>query len=132
MVPSKVGDDLRRRRLQLHLKQSDVAREIGTTRAYVSAVENGVDWDPDADKLVNWSRALNWEDDAVLRKLNRVGVPADQRLALQPELVEAIKTVVAAGIADGFRELMSRLDEDEQSRQPEGQRPRRTRPERPA
>jgi transcriptional regulator with XRE-family HTH domain len=48
MVPDKVGDELRRRRLYMHLKQSDVAREIVTTRAYVSSVERGVDWDPDA------------------------------------------------------------------------------------
>ena len=131
MVPKKVGDELRRRRIQLHMKQADVAEELGTTRAYVSAVERGVSWDPDADKLVNWARALGWEDEDILVKLGRVGVPADQRITLRPELVVAITKVVAAGIADGFQDLLARLDADGFLRPADPQPPRR-RPARPS
>lgn len=131
MVPKKVGDELRRRRLSLHMKQSDVAREIGTTRAYVSAVERGVDWDPDSDKLVNWSRALDWEDDYILRKMGRVGVPADRLATISPELVTAIKQVVDAGIRAGFQDLMERLgDEGVAVPRPEDQPLPRKRPAR--
>lgn len=131
MVPKKVGDDLRRRRITLRMKQSDIGRQIGTTRAYVSAVERGVDWDPDADKLVNWARALGLEDDAILRQLGRVGVPANRRTLLEPEVVDAITQVVAAGIRDGFQELLARLDADA-TPPPAENKPRSSRRERPA
>ncbi len=58
MVPKRVGDELRARRLRLGLTQADIARAIGTTRQYVSGVEKGVNWDPDADKLVVWAQTL--------------------------------------------------------------------------
>lgn len=113
MVPKRVGDDLRRRRLQLRLKQADVAAVIHATRAYVSAVENGVDWDPDTEKLVAWSRLLGWGDDEILRRLNRVAVPVGDGGSLSPELTAAIQNAVTAGIRDGIEEVMRLLHEDQ-------------------
>lgn len=111
MVPKKVGDELRRRRVTLRLKQADVARAIGTTRAYVSMVERGVDWDPDADKLVAWAKSLSWPEDAILRKLNRINAPPGAESHLAPEVVQAISEVVAAGIRDGFEEVLRSMSD---------------------
>lgn len=109
VVPRRVGDELRRRRMALRLKQQDIADRIGTTRAYVSAVERGVDWDPDAEKLVVWARALDWDDDYILGRLNRHGVPGEITTRLPPDVVAAISEAVAAGIRDGWEEVMRAL-----------------------
>lgn len=132
MVPKKVGDELRRRRLELRLKQSDVARQIGTTRAYVSAVERGVDWDPDAEKMVAWARALSLDEDYILRRLNRSSIPVDERMILQPEVVAAITQVVAAGIRAGFADLMTMLAEGDATPRSVVDQPQRQRRGRPA
>jgi transcriptional regulator with XRE-family HTH domain len=113
MVPSKVGDELRRRRLQLRLKQTDVAAALKTTRAYVSAVERGVSWDPDAEKLVAWAVVLGWPADYLLRKLGRVPLTSNgitpAPAVLTPEIVEAIGRAVASGVAEGVADALAEL-----------------------
>jgi transcriptional regulator with XRE-family HTH domain len=109
LVPKKIGDELRRRRITLRLKQADVAKLIGTTRAYVSAVERGVDWDPDAEKVVLWSRALGWDDDFILRRLNRMATPLDSPSQLSPEIMAALREVISAGIRDGIERVLEEL-----------------------
>lgn len=115
MVPSKVGDDMRRRRLSMKLSQADVARSLGTSRAYVSAVEKGVPWDPDADKLVAWSRTLGWEGDYLLRRLNRTDMLTTDGTTpgvLSPELVGLIQAAVAAGVREGLQDVLRELRDE--------------------
>lgn len=107
MVPAKIGDELRRRRLLLRLKQADIAANLGTTRAYISAVENGVAWDPDAAKLTKWARALGWEDDAILRRLGRPDKPEP---GLPDELRDLIASAVSAAVDAKLDELATRLE----------------------
>lgn len=109
MVPKSVGDELRRRRIGLRMKQAEVARQLGTTRAYVSALERGVTWDPDADKLVQLARIYEWPDDHILRRLNRLAAPLDPAPRLTPEVVGAIRETIAAGIRDAMDELIRAL-----------------------
>jgi transcriptional regulator with XRE-family HTH domain len=104
MVPKKVGDKLSRRRLLLNLTQADIAKAMGTTRAYVSAIERGVDWDPDADKLVKWAQTLGWDDDYVLRSLGRATMSATAPAVLTADLIEWIKRAVAEGVREGVIE----------------------------
>ena len=101
MVPKKVGDKLRRRRLLLNLTQADIAKAMGTTRAYVSAIERGVDWDPDADKLVKWAQTLGWESDHILRSLGRPAMPTTEPAAVTADLLAEIKRIVAEGVQVG-------------------------------
>jgi hypothetical protein len=94
----------------LGMTQSNIATALGTTRAYVSAVEQGVDWNPDADKLAVWARALGWEDDHLLRKLNRMALPSIEAASgLTPALIQALGRAVAEGVrlgvADALRDL---------------------------
>src|ERR1035437_1707056 len=91
MVPKRVGEKLRQRRLFLVLRQADIAKEMGTTRAYVSAIERGVDWDPDADKLVKWAQTLGWPDDYVLRSLGRPVMSTTAPATLTADLLAEIK-----------------------------------------
>lgn len=111
MVPRKVGEGLRRRRLVLDLKQSDIATACGTTRAYISAVERGVDWEPDAAKLIRWSTALGWPEDHILSRLGRSG-PIDAEAQLSPMLLAAIKDVVTAGIRDGLTDVLREMNDE--------------------
>lgn len=109
MVPKRVGDELRHRRLRLGLKQADVARALGTTRAYVSAVERAAKWDPDTEKLVVWARTLGWEDDYLIRRLGRVMIPVGEPGALTASLLDAIRSAVAAGVREGVDEALREL-----------------------
>jgi len=111
MVPKQIGNELRARRLRLCLTQTDVGRSMGTTRQYVSEVEIGVPWDPDADKLVVWAQTLGWEDDYILRRLGRTIMPVAEASALTEDLVERIRQAVAEGVQQGVAEaLRDRLD----------------------
>jgi hypothetical protein len=74
-------------------------------------IENGVDWDPDADKLVAWARLLEWDEGEILRRLGRL----QHAVALSPEIVEAINQAVAAGIRDGVRDVVAQLRADERA-----------------
>jgi transcriptional regulator with XRE-family HTH domain len=100
VVPRKIGQEMRQRRLLVGMTQANIADAIGTTRAYVSAIERGVTWDPDADKLVLWSKTLGWEPDYLLRKLGRVAVPAPN-VGLSPEMLKAIKRAIVEGVREG-------------------------------
>lgn len=111
MVPKRVGSELRQRRMVLGKTQNDVAKDLGTTRAYVSAIEQGVDWDPDADKLVVWARALGWESDYLLRKLNRTTLPSIEAAnGLTPALIEALGRAVAEGVRLGVADALHDID----------------------
>lgn len=111
MVPRKVGEELRRRRLLLGLHQANIAEAMGTTRAYVSAIERGVDWDPDADKLVIWAQTLGWPNDYVLRSLGRAVMSTTAPATLTADLLEAIKRAVSEGVREGVTEgLRDRSD----------------------
>jgi len=110
MVPRKVGEELRRRRLLLGLRQADIARAMDRTRAYVSAIERGVEWSPDADRLVIWAQALGWPDDYILRALGR-GIATTAPAIITTDLIEAIRRAVAEGVQEGVAEaLQDRLD----------------------
>ena len=112
MVPKKVGNKLRRRRLLLNLTQADIAHALGVnpstgrdyTRAYVSQVELGVEYDPDADGLVRWAQALSWDGDYILRALGRAVMPTTEPAVLTADLVEVIKRAVAEGVREGVIE----------------------------
>jgi transcriptional regulator with XRE-family HTH domain len=106
MVPKKVGEELRRRRMLLGLRQADIARAMNTTRAYVSAIERGVEWDPDADKLVVWAQTLGWPNDYVLRTLGRAVMSTTGSATLTADLLEAIRRAVAEGVAAGVTEAL--------------------------
>jgi transcriptional regulator with XRE-family HTH domain len=109
MVPKKVGDELRRRRNFLELTQSKVAHALGVnpstgrdfTRAYVSAVERGCKWDPDADGLVRWAQALGWDEDRILRMLGRAVMSTTAPAVLTADLIEWTKRAVAGGVREG-------------------------------
>jgi transcriptional regulator with XRE-family HTH domain len=108
MVPGKVAEALRRRRLELRMTQTAIAHAIGVSRAYVSAVERGVAWDPDAEKLVAWSRALGWDDGHILGMLGRGTVPISSSFVGLPDnVIEAITQAVAAGIRQGRAEALA-------------------------
>lgn len=126
MVPKKVGDELLRRRLSMRLTQTRVAEAIGTSRAYVSAVERGVGWDPDADKLVRWAVALGWEPDYLLRRLGREPMPP----AVPTDLLALISRAVAEGVREGIAEALRDLRDEPTSatRQPAPLAPRHERP----
>lgn len=114
----------------MRLKQSDIAEALGTTRAYVSAVERGVGWDPDADKLVLWARTLAWEDDHILRRLGRTTVPMDesQKGYLSDEAVEMITRVLTSSLKEGFDQLADRIEQTILQRDaPQGDPPARRR-----
>ena len=108
MVPRKVGEQLKARRLQLHMHQPDVADALGVSRAYIGAVENGVDWDPDAEKLIGWAVLLDLDPAELLRSLGRSTMSADAMPVIEggltPALLAAIRREVAAGVALGLRE----------------------------
>ena len=106
MVPKRVGDELRRRRLLLNLRQADIAKAMGTTRAYVSAVELGVEWDPDADKLVTWAQTLGWPGDYLLRSLGRPVLSTTEPAVVTADLMKAIKQAVAEGVQEGVTEAL--------------------------
>jgi transcriptional regulator with XRE-family HTH domain len=106
MVPKRVGDELRRRRLLLNLRQTDIAQAMSTTRAYVSAVELGVDWDPDADKLVVWAQTLGWPGDYILRALGRAVISTTEPVVVTADLMAAIRRAVAEGVAEGVVEAL--------------------------
>lgn len=112
MVPRKIGGEMRQRRLLVAMTQVNIADAIGTTRAYVSAVERGVDWDPDADKLVTWAKTLGWEPDYLLRKLGRVAVPAPN-VGLPPEMRQWIKRAIAEGVRQGVAEVVREIRKQE-------------------
>jgi transcriptional regulator with XRE-family HTH domain len=108
MVPKKVGDELRRRRLFLDLRQVDVAHALGInpstgrdyTRSYVSQVEHGVAYDPDADGLVRWAQALGWDENHILRTLGRAVMSTTPSTILTADLLKAIKQVVAEAVRE--------------------------------
>lgn len=110
MVPRRVGGELRRRRERLVLTQADVGRAMGRTRQYVSAIEHGVRWDPDADMLVVWARTLGWADAYILERLGRVIVPGSEPGTLTPELQVAINEAVAAGVREGVADALRALE----------------------
>ena len=118
MVPKRVGDELRRRRLLLNLRQADIAQAIGTTRAYVSAVELGVDWDPDADKLVIWAQTLGWPGDHILRALGRAVISTTEPVVVTADLMQAIRRAVAEGVAEGVVEALQGRQEAAGGRDP--------------
>jgi transcriptional regulator with XRE-family HTH domain len=114
MVPKKVGEELRRRRMLLGLRQRDIAHALGInpstgrdyTRAYISSVERGCSYDPDADKLVVWAQTLGWPNDYVLRTLGRAVMSTTGSATLTADLLEAIRRAVAEGVAKGVTEGM--------------------------
>ena len=111
MVPRKVGEELRRRRLLLGLRQADIAGSMDRTRAYVSAIERGVKWDPDTDRLVIWAQTLGWPDDYILRALGRSITATTAPAVITTDLIEAIRRAVAEGVQEGVAEaLQDRLD----------------------
>lgn len=79
---------------------------MGTTRAYVSAVELGVPWDPDADKLVVWAQTLGWPEGYLLRALGRTIISATDPALLSADQMETIKRAVADGVRTGVREAL--------------------------
>lgn len=93
---------MRERRLALHMTQRDVADLMGVTRAYVSAVERGVDWDPDVDKLVAWARALGLPEGTWLERLDRLPVAV-----LSPAVTRAIVDLIESEIQTTFEGLRS-------------------------
>ena len=116
MVPRKIGGEMRQRRLLVGMTQVNIADAIGTTRAYVSAIERGVTWDPDADRLVAWAEKLGWGPDYLLRKLGRVAVPAPN-VGLSPEMLKAIKRAIAEGVREGVADVLREIDEREPAKQ---------------
>ena len=130
MVPKGVGREVARRRMLLGLTQREVAEQIATTRAYVSAIERGVDWDPDIEKLVALAKVLGWEEEHLLARLGRrVSLPVLE--VLTPDVVREVRLAVAEGVRDGMRELLHQLGVGESPR-PAAERPRRTHHELPA
>ena len=103
MVPIEVGNAIRDRRLQLGLTQAAVAAQIRRTRAYVSAIEHGVSWDPDADILVVIAETLHWPPAYLLRMLDREPVPS-LPLNLRTEVVALVHLVVREQIAAALAE----------------------------
>jgi hypothetical protein len=83
---------------------------MGRTRQYVSAIEHGVRWDPDADMLVVWARTLGWADAYILERLGRVIVPGSEPGTLTPELQVAINEAVAAGVREGVADALRALE----------------------
>lgn len=112
MVPSKVGDELRRRRMGLRLTQAQIGEAISRTRSYVSAIENGVGWDPDAEQLALWAKMLGWEPDYILRRLGRVAGEATEPMIVSPALLAAIRLAVAEGVRQGVADALRSLDAD--------------------
>lgn len=113
MIPQSVSDSIRRRRVQLGLKQAEIARRVGVTRAYISAIERGADWNPDSEKLILIARALEWPDDYLLRRLGRVTPERD--VVLSPEVIAAIQEAIAEGVRQGLREIGARLGNERRS-----------------
>jgi len=126
MVPKRVGDELRRRRLLLNLRQRDIAQALGInpstgrlyTRAYVSEVERGCSWDPDADKLVVWAQTLGWAGDYVLRSLGRAIISTTEPAVITADLMVAIRRAVAEGVAEGVVEALQGRQEAAGGRDP--------------
>jgi predicted transcriptional regulator len=123
VVPTKVAEALRRRRLELRMTQTAIAHAMGVSRAYVSAVERGVAWDPDAEKLVAWSRALGWDDAHVLGMLGRGTVPVSSVAGLPDNMAAAIRQAVAEGIRQGVAEALAEQQEHQPA--PDGSHPER-------
>jgi transcriptional regulator with XRE-family HTH domain len=96
--------------LELGLTQRDVARGIGRTRAYVSAVERGVDWDPDADVLVALALQLAWPGDHILSLVDRPHFPADVHESLGPVALAAITVAVRLEVQRLLRWDIDRTD----------------------
>lgn len=109
MVPKRVGSELRQRRVLVGLTQTAIANALGVTRAYISGVENGIDWDPDADKLVVWSRQLGWEDDRILRMLNRTAVPIETGPKLTASQLAEVQAAVTEGVREGVAQALREL-----------------------
>jgi transcriptional regulator with XRE-family HTH domain len=100
MLSSVVGQQIRNRRLELGLTQRQVSRGINRTRAYVSAIERGVDWDPDADVLVAMARTLFWPGNHILRMLGRPWFPGGAGgIILGRTVLAAIEDAVCAEVA---------------------------------
>jgi hypothetical protein len=107
MVSFEVGRRIRDRRLKLGLTQLEVAHGISRTRAYVSALERGVEWDPDADVLVALAVQLGWPGEHILSLLGRPHFPADVRQNVGPVVLAAITAAVRLEIE---RVLRGRVD----------------------
>ena len=120
MIPRAISQELRRRRMQLHLSQADLAQEIGVSRATIGNIEAGIaDWEPRSETLVRWALALGIDPADLLRRLGRV--PAGRLASELPqnaaeELLAAIRREVAEGVREGVAQALEEL--------PRGLRPR--------
>jgi len=89
------------------MTQAQVAEPMGKTRAYVSAIERGVDWDPEAPSLRIWAETLGWERDYILMRLGRTGGESVEYPArLTPALKAAIRDAVAEGVRQAIAEVL--------------------------
>lgn len=104
----ELGKRIRARRERLGLTQRSVARPLGRTHSWLSAIEHGTG-NPSAELLTALAVALSDDPAEYLRLAGRTVLRAEDIVplaALDPRVSEAIE----AAVARGFDRLVSRLE----------------------
>lgn len=104
------GRRVKRRRLALHLSQSDLSKSVGMSRPWLVALEQG-HGNPPAEKITALAVALSEDPKEYLKMAGRVALTAEDLMParvgdLPPETSAAVERAVARAVEP----LVERID----------------------